>query len=444
MKESKYNLFFKDKETSKYIIFNSRTTALASINEKEMDMYQNLRHKNFNYKTQDELNILDELKKGGFVVEDDVDEVGMLRYLQKNAQYSKESLSLTIAPTMACNFGCVYCYEGEHNACKVMGDEVKQKIVGLVESQIKNISSLGITWYGGEPLLARDIIEELSKKFIELCEKNNVFYSASIITNGYYLTVENAKKLNDLKVDMIQVTLDGTKEYHNKKRPLQNGKGTFDKILLNLIAIKEIFKDGISLRINTDINNKNDVKQVIYLLKKYNLLNDIYPYLGYVEPTNNFYESEKCLSAEEFFVIKQDFMNELSKYQDINLETQYPKVRLKNCLADSKLGLVIDPDGNITKCWCDIGHEEYTIGNLNQGIKKYNRLIDYFNYDVFSEPKCQNCNIIPLCLGGCPRRRIDKVAGICFITKNELYQRVIDMAKKQDNTIKTLEIYNIN
>ena len=439
MKESKFNVYFREEEANKYVIFNSRTTALVVLDKREIDLYKYLKNNYFSYTTKDELELLNGLKKGGFILEDDVDEIGMLRYLQKVAQNSIDSLSLTIAPTMACNFGCVYCYEGEHNCVEIMNDEVKERIIGLVAGEIKKISVLNITWYGGEPLLEMDVIEELSKKFIELCEKNNVFYTASIITNGYYLNVENAKKLNDLKIEMVQVTLDGIEEYHDKKRPLKNGGGTFEKIISNLIDIKGILKNGISLRINTDHYNKDSVKEVIQLLREYDLLNDIHPYLGHVDATNDFYDSKKCLSEEEFLMIRDDFRKELSKYQNGNLEKRYPIVKLNSCMADSRGGLVIDPKGNISKCWCDIGYSEYEIGNIKEGIKNYDRLIKYCNYDVFSDEKCQGCNVIPLCLGGCPKRRVENNNSNCFSTKKQLYNSIIDKVKEYDNHIVMLK-----
>jgi len=59
-----------------------------------------------------------------------------------------------------------------------MSEEVQNS---LIESRIKTIANLGITWYGREPLLA------FSDRIIKLCDDNNVNYSASVITNGYLL-----------------------------------------------------------------------------------------------------------------------------------------------------------------------------------------------------------------------------------------------------------------
>lgn len=443
MKQSQFNLFFEDKGTSRFVIFNAKSTALAVISEKEMELYKKLFSSNFEYTNQEEKDFLQELKKGQFVFDDNENEIEVLKYLQKSAQFSKNSLSLTIAPTMACNFGCVYCYQGEHNEVKKMDKDVQESIVKFVESKIHKIDNLSITWYGGEPLLAIDVIENLTNTFLQLCKDNKVSYYASIITNGYFFNRKNAQKLTDLKISSIQITIDGSKEYHDSKRPLKDGSGTFDTIIKNLIDTKGIFPNKISLRVNTDQYNQNSVNEIIEILKNNKLEKYITPYLGHVDATNNFYETEKCLTPEEFLDIKEHFQKEVDKINSFeNSLINYPRVKLNTCIADSISGYVIDPYGKLTKCWCDIGHDEYCVGNITNNEVKFNRLIEYFNYDVFTDPKCQTCSIIPICLGGCPRRRIDKMYSICETTKNIICKNITFMAKSKDPTLKSLVYCN--
>lgn len=445
MKSSQFNIFFKDKETNRFVVFNSKSTALAVISEKEMELYKKLLLSNFVCDSQEEKDFLQELKKGQFVFDDNENEIEVLKYLQKSAQFSQNSLSLTIAPTMACNFGCVYCYQGEHNEVKKMSKDVQESIVKFVKSKIRKINSLSITWYGGEPLLAVDVIENLTNEFLKLCKENNVSYYASIITNGYFFTKDVAQKLRDFNISTVQITIDGPKEYHDSKRPLKNGGGTFDTIIENLIATKGIFPNKISLRINTDQYNQNKVKDVIEILKQHHLENDVYPYLGHVDTTNDFYATEKCLTPEEFLNIKEQFQKKVDKITSCKeFSINYPRVKLNSCIADSVSGYVIDPDGKLTKCWCDIGHDEYCVGNIINNEVRFNRLIEYFNYDIFRDPKCQTCSIIPICLGGCPRRRIDKMYDICETTQKMVYQNIILMSQIKDPTLKSLVYCNLN
>ena len=60
MKQSQFNLFFEDKGTSRFVIFNAKSTALAVISEKEMELYKKLFSSNFEYTNQEEKDFLQE------------------------------------------------------------------------------------------------------------------------------------------------------------------------------------------------------------------------------------------------------------------------------------------------------------------------------------------------------------------------------------------------
>lgn len=88
-----------------------------------------------------------------------------------------------------------------------------------------NGEKLGITWFGGEPLLASDIIDYISKKLKE----HNIIYGCKITTNGSLLDRSNAlKALNLWNVEKIQITIDAVgDEYNRIKIMIRNMKMLF-------------------------------------------------------------------------------------------------------------------------------------------------------------------------------------------------------------------------
>lgn len=86
-------------------------------------------------------------------------------------RYNRSHLSLVIAATSNCNFRCVYCYEGSVLRASTMSEAIQEAIVKFVESEAPHLETFTVTWYGGEPLLALDIIENLSIKFVDICKK---------------------------------------------------------------------------------------------------------------------------------------------------------------------------------------------------------------------------------------------------------------------------------
>lgn len=236
MKASNYNFFIEHDDDS-YLAYNSRSNSLAIIEKENFRKYSDFV---LTGKEIDDSNLVEKLKEGYFLIDDDVDELKILRFQMYKDRMSEHTLSLTIAPTSDCNFRCVYCYEKKSIRKKSMTLEVEDAIIDLIKSVKTTISSMNVAWYGGEPLLRFDVIERLSKRIIQICKENNIQYFSSIVTNGYLLTPEIAKKLAEYQIKNIQVTLDGPKETHDKRRILANGEGSFEKIINNIAMCKEL------------------------------------------------------------------------------------------------------------------------------------------------------------------------------------------------------------
>ena len=104
--------------------------------------------------------IIDRLSRRGVVV--NFDELAAVETLGRAACAAPGIVSLTICPTMGCNFDCPYCFEN-HRAGK-MSREVQDDVVALAERMLEasGVRRLAVTWFGGEPLLFPDVIESLS------------------------------------------------------------------------------------------------------------------------------------------------------------------------------------------------------------------------------------------------------------------------------------------
>lgn len=196
MKVSQYNSIYDfPSNPSQKLMFNAKSLALALVDCSKVEQYENY------CQTHEEIPdeaFLNDLKTGGFLIDDSIDEKAILKYEQLCSRYSRSHLSLVIAATSNCNFRCVYCYERSVLRASTMSEATQEAIVKFVESEAPHLESFTVTWYGGEPLLALDIIESLSLKFIDICKKNDIAYGATIVTNGYLLNCAVVEKLNTL------------------------------------------------------------------------------------------------------------------------------------------------------------------------------------------------------------------------------------------------------
>lgn len=231
LKESAYNFIYDDLGKDQIVFYNSRTGALAVVHEDQYKQYKGFQEKG---KEIEDAEFLKNLLKCGYLLPAEVDEKFLIKTNMMQGRYNKNLLSLTIAPTMACNFRCIYCFEKGHYGNSLMDGETQIALMNFIKSHLDGVKNINVTWFGGEPLLGMSVIESLSEQIIALCEEKELQYQAGIITNGYLLTPENAEKLKKYNVRYAQVTVDGPKEIHNERRPTVNGQGTYDVIMNNL------------------------------------------------------------------------------------------------------------------------------------------------------------------------------------------------------------------
>lgn len=412
-KLSVFNIYT-NSENEELIIYNTLTSGVLKLEKKFVSLLNDFINKQEENEKNEEL--IKELKKGGMLLDDCIDEMGSLEYIRNAKKFGDRDLSLTIATTSNCNFRCPYCYEEGINHID-MNLEVQDMILDFIDK--RNPNTLGVTWYGGEPLLNLDCIYYLSEKFIKKFEDK---YYASIVTNGFYLTKDVAMRLKELNVKYAQITLDGIKEKHDKRRIPANGIGTFDIIVNNIKQVCDILQ--ISIRMNVDKTNANQVKKLVEYLKKVNIYDKVNFYVAPVDDINSKEKNCDCYSIKEFSKIEEEYI--FSSKKDIHPPIGY----LGLCGAVSNNSFVIAPNGDLYKCWNEIGRVEYKIGDLQSGIILNERFISWMTHDPLKySPECKKCTYLPVCYGGCPYQALSKKPAKCITTRyngssiiNQLYK----------------------
>ena len=300
--------------------------------------------------------------------------------------------------------------------------DVQDAVIQFIKQKIGNSKSLGVTWYGGEPTLALDVIEYISANLIEYCIDNGLDYSAGIITNGYLLTRETVSLLNKFKVQFYQITLDGNPSVHDSRRYLADGSPTFNTILQNIITCYDILPK-VSLRVNIDRTNLDAGAEIAQILKDKGIGDKVTPYLGKVTNENGS-SDHLCLSAQEF--AKNDFEFISSDVTKSNWSSRYPIPRNNFCGADCLNSFVVGPTGALYKCWNDIGHPNRVVGSLtDSSIKAYRDIMyQYLLFDPTQDSKCRKCKFVPICMGGCPYFRQKLSPDNCYVYRSILEHNI--------------------
>ena len=100
-------------------------------------------------------------REQGVIIPEEFDEMDYFREQHEQAKYVPTGLlSLTICPTLNCNFRCSYCYQ-DHPA-GIMNHETQDRIVAYLKQCSPPLEKLFVTWFGGEALLELPVIERLT------------------------------------------------------------------------------------------------------------------------------------------------------------------------------------------------------------------------------------------------------------------------------------------
>jgi uncharacterized protein len=431
LKTSNYNFIWKLNKKKDYLLYNSRTTALLLIPHKDLDSVESVLKNPLDTNT----DLIKILKHGNFLISENINEIDLIRIDLFKGRFDKDQLNLVINPTFYCNFSCLYCFESPSSRSKsdLMKIDVQDAIITLLKGQVNTISTCNIRWFGGEPLIGLSVIKKLSPKLIEICNDNDIRYSAEITTNGFLLTKQAVDALVKYKVKSIQVTLDGTKKTHDKRRPLKHSLGsTYNKIMSNLEYAARCFED-ILIRINIDRDNINEAEELLTALKGINTKSNIRIFPGRVVSKTDYNSSynQKCLSCNEFSIFDKTFRKKMKK--NGFYFKNYPKRIANVCSADKYNSFMIGPDGNIYKCFEELGEKSKIIGNILDfknldNHENFSLDINYMSFDPTVISKCKNCKVLPLCMGGCPKNRINKKKIECDTLKYNLKNIIISHA----------------
>lgn len=391
------------------IIFNSLTRAIVKINENDMKDVKNvILRKKYNEITHSSKSI-ELLSENGIIVDDDINEVLFYKYWYNKQRYSKKSLIITYVTTYKCNCKCSYCFEGNSSIgddCNEIKD-INNKIENLIIEYIKQeeIKYIDFNFFGGEPLLEIDSIKNLCTILYNIKKLYKINYNINVVTNGLLLDNKILSELKDYGVNSLQITLDGDKITHDKRRVLKNGKGTFDKIYKNLIQAHSNGFD-ICLNINYD---RTIIQSIINLLEKIpnSIRDSIFIKLSplKITPQNiNCVERFDSIEMAELFREIHNKANRLGYNKKGMEHSDYGP-----CLFNRELSLIIDPYGNLSKCLYGIGDKNFVFGNLSESITNQitankAQMIDI--NEIKLDEKCFKCSVLPLCNGGCRREVI--------------------------------------
>jgi uncharacterized protein len=311
------------------------------------------------------------------------------------------ALSIKLVMNLDCNLACKYCFEGKRKGRHFMTKKTADGFISFVKKGIRrrqDIKEILITYYGGEPLLSKELIIYISERLKSFAQKKDLRLKLYLTTNGTLLTKETVKRLKPLGLKEAMVTLDGPSDIHNFFRPFKSGKGSFGSIVKNI-------KD-VGSRISIALNGN-------YLRDNYKRFPELLDYL-----MDEGIDISKMQSVQFSPVVaeSEDFGPGFHEGCSSINEPWYPKASLwlreeilrrrgrqgrvepGLCMMEYENNLLVNYDGEIYKCPGLIGRKEFSAGDISTGIKDYRKS---HHIDNWKNDECLECAYLPLCFGGC-------------------------------------------
>jgi len=333
---------------------------------------------------------------------------------------------LTLIVTEQCNLRCEYCVYSDAYphlkgyTSKSMGLDTAKRAIDLYVALHAQRQAHGlakgpiVTFYGGEPLLEPSLV----RGAIEHCRESGYDATFYITTNGTLLSDE----MIDLVVEngiVLTISLDGTRDEHDRKRVTASGHGTFDTIMANVRRLQDRKRDlGIEqiVTFNCCYDTQTDMRKAVAFFEQHaEILEPFTVFWVPISHCGTTYYDELEAFGNRTDALRTSMAELAGAYGRAVIAGEAPSKVLDSlflgfamhrnrqrgpagpthnaCVPTSKLA--VDPDGVIYVC--ERINQQLPIGDVRSGIdlRAVERLLA--DYLAIWDERCAECDVSRLC-----------------------------------------------
>jgi uncharacterized protein len=327
----------------------------------------------------------------------------------------QEEVQLFFVPRYSCNFACSYCYQSGYGAdTRPLRREVAGAFFDYVAGTFKGRRAY-VTLFGGEPLMPGSQARESLAWLIARAAEQGM--SLALVTNGYHLA-DYLDLLRPQQFREIQVTLDGTREVHDRRRPLRDrrpgGPGTFDRITA---GVGRALEQGhtVNLRVVLDRENMPGLPGLARFAAERGWSGSG----RFKTQLGRNYELHACQADRRRLYDRASFYGELYRLMRAHPEVvefhrpafsfsrflfengELPRPLFDACPA-CKTEWAFDHTGAIYPCTATVGKQEEALGRFYPEARLDHRKVQRWRRrDITTIPRCRDCPVSLTCGGGC-------------------------------------------
>lgn len=309
-------------------------------------------------------------------------------------------MHITLHLTNACNLCCHYCYVHKQQRKDMSLETAK----AALEFAGRDGGSVGVSFFGGEPLLKKELIKDIVTYGREIEPRLGCSFHFKITTNGTLFDEPVAKLCSEQRISAA-ISLDGTRQAHDTHRLYKDGAGSFGaaakaaKLLLAYqpyaCAMMVVNPDTVHLYAD-GVQNLSDMgfqyficslnfereaewtdEHMDELERQFDRLSDMY--IRWTLDEKKFYFSP--------FEVKMRSHIDGERYCE------------QRCQLGMKQ-LSVDMSGTLYPCVQFVGETDYAIGNVFSGIDEAKRHALYLRSEQTTDV-CADCAIQQRCNHHC-------------------------------------------
>lgn len=368
------------------------------------------------------------VEKWFYVPEENFSEYDWIDFLRKKKLENAKDKGINayvILTTLDCNARCFYCYEKGAFRISMSKDTAN----ALADYIIKNSQGkVKLSWFGGEPLMNTQVIDLICNKL----KGSKEFYS-HMTTNGLLFSESLIKKaVSDWNLEQVQITLDGTETIYRKAKAYVKANGNEFKTVLHNIGLLLNSHIAVSIRLNQDVYNTED------LLKLCDQLDDEFKGNKYLTIYNHLLFNFTGDNTEEQVQCHKRLKSKLIDLGYLKGGILYHGMIASRCMADNNESAVVTPLGKIGKC--EHFYDKYFVGTIfDTGLDE--TMMTKWKERYNRQKKCNPCPLYPTCIRltmcptqkeSCPDYQRSDMLSSIHIALSNYYHKWRESTKKRD------------
>ncbi|HKS89252.1 MAG TPA: cyclophane-forming radical SAM/SPASM peptide maturase GrrM/OscB [Stellaceae bacterium] len=144
---------------------------------------------------------------------------------------------VVVQPTPFCNIDCRYCYLPDRGNKAVVADATLANLFSEVFQSGWAADGLTIVWHAGEPLVLPIDFYRRAFALIDRLKPPELILAHAFQTNGTLIDDAWCRFFQEQRVG-VGVSIDGPRRLHDLNRVTRGGRGTFDKTLAGIRALR--------------------------------------------------------------------------------------------------------------------------------------------------------------------------------------------------------------